>query len=96
MPLKTTPLAEVLQHLLPRCFREHMGVVFNGNGYADEWKEEASRRRLPNLSNSVDALERYSDPEVMNVFMRHAVLSERDVLARQEILLENYTKTIPI
>ena len=90
------PLASVLQRLLPRLFREHMGIVFNGNGYADAWKEEAAKRRLPNLSNSVDALERYSDPQVMDVFLRHGVLSEREILARQEILLEGYAKTINI
>lgn len=90
------PLAGVLQRLLPRLFREHMGIVFNGNGYAAAWREEAARRRLPNLPNSVDALERYSDPQVMDVFMRHGVLSEREILARQEILLEGYAKSIHI
>ncbi|MDR1777210.1 MAG: glutamine synthetase III [Desulfovibrio sp.] len=89
-------LNDALQELLPRLFKEHIPVVFNGNNYAESWVKEAARRKLPNLNNSVDALERYSDPDVMNVFLRHGVLSEREMLARQEILLENYAKTLRI
>lgn len=90
------PLTQALQVLLPRLFLEHRPVVFNGNGYAPAWKAEAAARGLPNLANTVDALERYSTPEVMNVFLRAGVLSEREMLARQEILFETYGKTIII
>lgn len=89
-------LNEALQELLPRLFREHMPVVFNGNGYSEEWPKEAEARGLPNYANTVDALERYMDPEVMNVFLRHGVLSEREMAARQEILLENYSRAVII
>ena len=89
-------LTEALQTLLPRLFREHMPVVFNGNGYSEQWPLEAEKRGLPNLKDTVDALERYSDPEVMSVFLRTGVLNEREILARQEILLDNYSKTICI
>ena len=85
-----------LQELLPRLFREHQAVVFNGNGYSEEWPVEAARRGLPNLATTVDALERYNTPEVMDVFLRQNVLSEREMLARQEILLDTYAKTIAI
>lgn len=91
-----TPLTEALQTLLPRLFSLHMPVVFNGNGYSAEWRAEAARRGLPNLTNTVDALERYSGPEVMDVFLRSGVLSEREMVARQEILLEIYVKTVRI
>ena len=91
-----TPLAEALQTLLPRLFSEHMPIVFNGNGYASEWTREALNRGLPNLANTVDALERYSDPAVMDVFLRFGVLTEREMLARQEILVERYLKTVII
>lgn len=83
-----------VQELLVRLFREHMPIVFNGNGYAPEWAEEALRRGLPNLSSTVEALEHYSDPAVMDVFLRHGILSERELLARQDILLELYCKTV--
>lgn len=89
-------LNEALQELLPRLFKEHMPVVFNGNGYSAAWPEEAARRGLPNYANTVEALEHYTDPEVMNVFLRHGILSEREIVARQEILLDNYAKTIAI
>ena len=93
---KGKDLTSALQELLPRLFREHMPVVFNGNGYSASWPEEAARRGLPNHANTVDALAHYSDPEVMEVFLRHGVLSEREIMARQEILLENYAKTVRI
>ena len=91
-----TSLNAALQELLPRLFREHQAVVFNGNGYSEEWPVEAARRGLPNLATTVDALERYNTPEVMDVFLRQNVLSEREMLARQEILLDTYAKTIAI
>ena len=89
-------LNAALQDLLPRLFKQHMPVVFNGNGYSAAWPKEAAKRGLPNYNNTVAALEHYSDPEVMNVFLRHGILSEREILARQEILLENYGKTLCI
>ncbi|MFR3976444.1 MAG: glutamine synthetase III [Desulfovibrio sp.] len=91
-----TPLNQALQEFLPREFKEHSPVVFNGNGYSNTWPKEAERRGLPNLSNTVDALEHYSDPDVMNVFLRHGILSEREILSRQEILLDTYAKDIEI
>ena len=87
-------LNQALQEFLPREFKEHMPVVFNGNGYAESWTKEAAKRGLPNLSNTVDALERYSDPDVMNVFLRHGILSEREMLSRQDILLDAYAKEL--
>ena len=91
-----TPLNTAVQDLLARLFREHQPVIFNGNGYAQEWQEEAARRGLPNLKDSVSAIARYSDAEVMDVFLRHGVLSEREILARQEILLETYIRAVHV
>lgn len=89
-------LNAALQELLPRLFKEHMPIIFNGNGYSEAWPKEAEARGLPNYKTTVEALEHYTDPEVMNVFLRHGILSEREIVSRQEILLENYTKTILI
>ena len=89
-------LNTALQELLPRLFREHMPVVFNGNGYGDAWPVEAARRGLPNYRGTVEALEHYNDPEVKNLFVRQGILSEREVEARCSILLENYAKTVII
>jgi glutamine synthetase len=82
--------------VLPKFFQEHLPVVFNGNNYAPEWEEEAKKRGLWNLKDSVAALSHYADPEVKDVFVRHGVLNERELLARQEVLLENYVKVVHV
>lgn len=89
-------LNQALGELLPRLFKEHMPIVFNGNGYSDAWVEEAERRGLPNYRDTVTVLDHYTDPEVMDVFLRQGILSEREIVARQEILLENYANTVMI
>ena len=85
-----------VQSLLTDLFTEHAPIVFNGNGYTAEWPEEAARRGLPNYASTVEALEHYSDADVLATFVRQGVLTERECLSRQEILLENYAKTIGI
>ncbi len=87
---------EALQSYLPILFKEHSAAIFNGNGYSEEWKIEAEKRGLLNLSNTVEALKRYSNKEVMDVFTKTNVLNEREILARQEILFESYIKSITI
>ena len=91
-----TPQNTAIQTLLGELFREHMPIVFDGNNYSAEWPLEAERRGLPNLKDTVSALAHYSDPEVMRVFSREEILSEREMLSRQEILLGNYTHSIRI
>ncbi|MDL2267128.1 glutamine synthetase III [Desulfovibrio sp. OttesenSCG-928-G15] len=90
------PLNTAAHEVLARLFKEHMPIVFNANGYSEEWQEEAARRGLPNCKDTVSALEHYSDPEVMAVFSRTNVLSEREQLARQEILLEAYIRAVHV
>ncbi len=85
---------EALQEFLPQIFKEHMPAVFNGNGYSEEWKEEAAARGLLNLNNTVEALKLYHTDAVKDVFIKTKVLSEREILARQEILFDMYAKTI--
>ena len=89
-------LNQALQELLPRLFQEHQNIIFNGNGYTEEWKKEAEQRGLPNYNNTVDALLHYTDQNVQEVFLRHKVLNQKEMLSRQEILLENYANTICI
>lgn len=85
---------EAVQDILSAKFKKHLPVIFNGNGYTKEWEREAQRRGLPNLKDSVSTLAKYSDPEVMSVFLRHGILTERELLARQEILLETYIRAV--
>ncbi len=90
------PFNQAVQELLAAYFREHLPVVFNGNGYGEEWKQEAERRGLPNLKDTITTLARYSDSDVMEAFLRHGVLTEREMLARQEILFESYIRQINV
>ncbi|MBQ7617598.1 MAG: glutamine synthetase III [Desulfovibrio sp.] len=93
---KGQSLQSALQELLPRLFKEHWPVVFNGNGYDQAWLNEAKERGLPNYDNTVEALAHYTDPEVMEVFLKSGILTEREIKARQEILFENYAKSVLI
>lgn len=89
-------LNSAIQTLLARLIKEHLPVVFNGNGYSEEWQLEAARRGLPNLKDTVQALTHYSDPVVIDALERHDVLSAREQLARQEILLETYIRQVHV
>jgi glutamine synthetase len=82
--------------VLPKFFERHLPVVFNGNNYDPEWEIEAGKRGLWNLKDTVSALSRYSDQEVKDVFLRHGVLSDRELMARQDVLLENYIKVCQV
>ena len=85
-----------VQSLLAKLFKEHMPVVFNGNGYSKDWIKEAKKRGLPNLPDTVAALLEYDKAKVKEGFYRHGILTERELLARQEILLESYIKSVAV
>lgn len=82
--------AEAARELLPKFFKDHRVAVFNGDSYSNEWTEEAARRGLANLRDSVRALDLYDSPEIIDVFESQHVLSKTEVLSRQHILLEDY------
>ncbi|MDR1044583.1 MAG: glutamine synthetase III [Candidatus Adiutrix sp.] len=82
--------AEAARELLPKFLGDHRVALFNGDNYSADWVEEAARRGLPNLKNSVQALALYDTPEIISVFESQKVLSRPEVLARQHILLEDY------
>lgn len=85
-----------LNDLLKKTFSEHKDIVFNGNGYSDEWVEEAKRRGLPNLVSTVDCLPCYLDKKNIDMFEKFRVYNSAEIKARYEILLENYSKNINI
>lgn len=82
--------------LLKKTIKQHKRIVFNGNGYSDEWQKEAAKRGLLNLKNTVDALPEIVKPAVVKTFEGFKVLNERELHARYEINLENYSKTINV
>ena len=89
-------IEEAVSALLPSVIREHKRILFDGNNYSEEWQQEAARRGLLNLRNTVDALPEIVKPEVIAVFERHKVLNARELRARCEINYEAYNKTINI
>ena len=87
---------KALKKLLIRTIREHRQIIFNGNGYSDEWIAEAEKRGLPNLVSTVDCVPLYTKDEYVSLFERFKVYSRVEIESRTEILLENYTKVITI
>ena len=85
-----------LHDLLVKTIKEHKRVIFNGNGYGDEWKKEAEERGLPNFNSTVDVLPCLTEPKNVELFTKVGVYSEVELHSRKEILLENYSKTINI
>lgn len=93
---KADNFKSALKKLLVKTIKEHKRVIFNGNGYADEWVDEAVKRGLPNLVSTVDALPHYTDDKYVSMFEKFKVYSKTEIESRKEILLENYSKVINI
>lgn len=91
-----TAFADALRTLLAREIREHKSIIFNGDGYSDEWQAEAERRGLLNLKTTLDALPYLVSDANKALFTQYGVLSEREVESRHEIALDQYFKTINI
>jgi len=89
-------LNDELQKLLSDIMNECGGVVFNGDGYSDEWHAEAEKRGLKNLKTTVDALPQLDDGAVKELFSKYGVLSERELESRYETYLEQYCMTIAV
>jgi glutamine synthetase len=87
---------EAVAALLKKTVKTHKRIIFNGNGYSDDWQKEAATRGLLNLKTTVDALPEIVKPAVVRTFEKFKVLSERELHARYEVNLENYSKTINV
>ena len=85
-----------INKLVKETIRDHGHIIFNGNGYSEEWEKEAEKRGLLNLKSTVDALPVMVEPKNIEVFVKHGVYSEVEIRSRYEILLENYSKVINI
>lgn len=82
--------------LIQKTLKEHQKVIFNGNGYSDEWVAEAERRGLPNVKTMVDATASLVDPKTIEMFERQNVLTKVELESRAEINYEAYAKAINI
>ena len=85
-----------LNKLIRRTIKEHKRIIFNGDGYSNEWKTEAARRGLLNLPTTADALPHFVNEDNIALFTRHRVYTEKELRSRHDILLESYCKIIAI
>jgi glutamine synthetase len=82
--------------LIARTIREHKRIIFNGNNYSDAWVQEAKKRGLLNLKSTPEALPYFASRKNIELFEKHGIFTETEVVSRCEILLETYYKTINI
>ena len=85
-----------LHELIRRVIRKHKRIIFNGNGYGEEWLKEAERRGLLNLRTTPDCAHAYLDQKNVELFIRHSVYSEIELAARYKMKLDNYCKVLRI
>ena len=83
-----------LKKLVKDLLNKHKRIIYNGNSYSKEWKEEAKARNLKNLETTVDAVGAFVEPETIGLFERYNVYTKKELEARYKINLETYTKTI--
>lgn len=89
-------MEHAVHELIKRAIRKHKKVIFNGNGYTDEWVKEAEARGLYNLASTPACLPRFIADENVKLFEKHQIFTKEEIYSRYEILLENYVKTICI
>jgi glutamine synthetase len=89
-------LNKAIQDLLPGILKDSKKVVFNGDGYSEEWHKEAEKRGLPNLKNTVDAIPMIIRKDSVELFGKYKVFTERELQARYTIFCESYVKTLNI
>ena len=97
--LKDVPEEEMesaVHAFLKKTIEEHKRIIFNGNGYTDEWVEEAEKRGLYNLKTTPDALPHFIAEKNIALFTKHGIFTREELFSRYEIWLENYYKTINI
>lgn len=85
-----------LHDLVVRTFREHKRIIFDGNGYSQEWKEEAARRGLSNYPSTPEAMEHYMTKKNIDLVTKHGIFTEAEFRARYEIHLQTYVKVVNI
>ena len=87
---------EALHELVAKTFTEHQRILFDGNGYSEEWTQEAARRGLSNLPSTAECLPAYILQKNIDLVMRHGIFTEAEFRARYSIYLEAYNKVIGI
>jgi glutamine synthetase len=87
---------KAVQKLLTEVITEHGAVVFNGDGYSENWHTEAAERGLPNLKTTLDAVPELIKPDTIELFEKYGVFTERELHSRYEVRLEHYALTVGV
>ena len=87
---------EALHELVADAFRDHQRIILSGNGYSDEWKEEAARRGLSNFPSTAECLPSYLEEKNIQLVTKHKIFTEAEFLARYAIYTESYNKIVRI
>ena len=93
---KAEDFEATLQKLVCKALTDHRRIIFDGNGYSEEWKQEAARRGLSNLPSTAEAMKAYLLPKNIELVTRHGVFTETEFRARHAIYLDDYRKKINI
>lgn len=93
---KSADFTKDLNELIRKTLNEHSRIIFNGNGYSQEWVEEAERRGLLNLKTTSDAMPHYLAQKNIDMFERHGVFSETEIRSRYDVQMEEYVKVLHI
>ncbi len=82
--------------LIKKYLTEHQRVIFNGNGYSEEWVAEAERRGLPNIRTMVDAIPALTTDKAVSLYEKFGIFTKAELMSRAEVLYETYAKAINI
>lgn len=93
---KPEDMEHAVHELIKRAIRKHKKVIFDGNGYTDEWVKEAEARDLYNLPTTPDCMPYFISGKNISLFTKHHIFTKEEILSRYEIQLETYVKTIVI
>src|SRR5690606_29150954 len=93
---KGAKFEDALHRVLAREIRNARSIIFNGDGYSAEWHAEAASRGLLNLPTTLDAIEHFTSEKNLALFEKYGVLTRRELEAREEIIVDQYFKTVNI
>lgn len=93
---KAPDFDDEVHDIIKEYMAKHQRIIFNGDGYSEEWVKEAERRGLPNLKTMVDAVDTLTTPKAVKLFEKFGIFTKSELESREEILYDSYSKTINI
>ena len=93
---KSKDFEKSVHDMIKKNLTEHQRVIFNGNGYSDEWIGEAEKRGLPNIKSSIEAASSLTTKKAVSLFEKFGIFTKKELVSREEIIYETYAKSINI